>query len=399
MFYLGYRDERPVFAAPTSHVLVLGPPRSGKTTRLVVPNARAFPGEVVVTSTKADVIEPLVVSGRTVLLWDPEGDAVEAAGLRRVAWSLVDAAKRYEDAVLGVDAYVEAALGRASGAERHWHDRARALLAPLVRAAATLGGTIDDVVAWVEARDVSEALGELDLQGERRALSGLASVLASEERERSAIFSTAHAALAAYRLGEAPAPERFDPERFVGSGAALVLVAPSASQRILAPIVVALLEQLRRVYYARARRGEPGRLGLVLDELANVAPIPSLGSILSEGVSQGIWLLAAVQDLAQVRERWPALERGLLTLFGTVAVLGGVGDAGTLAVLSTLLGSEDVLEVAVHEGARGRSRTVRRTRQARLEPAALRSLPRGSALIVELAGSSGMVALRGDPPL
>lgn len=93
MFYLGHRGGRAVFAAPTSHLLVLGPPRSGKTTRLVIPNARAFPGEVVVTSTKADVLGPLLASGRRVLVWDPEG--VQASShAERVAWSLIDAADR-----------------------------------------------------------------------------------------------------------------------------------------------------------------------------------------------------------------------------------------------------------------------------------------------------------------
>jgi type IV secretion system protein VirD4 len=174
-----------------------------------------------------------------------------------------------------------------------------------------------------------------------------------------------------------------------------VLVAPSARQRILAPIVVSLLEELRRTYYARAREGAPARLGLILDELANVAPIPSLGSILSEGVSQGVWLLGAVQDLAQVRERWPSLERGLLTLFGTVLVLGGIGDTATLAALSALVGEEEVAEVARHEGPRGTSRTIRRARRRRIEPSELRRLQRGQGLVLELAGDAGIVELRG----
>lgn len=388
-----------MFAAPTNHLLVLGPPRSGKTTRLVVPNALSFPGEVVVTSTKPDVIEPLCASGREVLLWDPAGLGVALGDVRRVGWSLVDAAVRYEDAVLAVDGFVEAALGAATAAERHWHDRARALLAPLVHAAALLGGTIDDVVGWVESRDVGEALAELELQGAHRAWQGLAGVVASEARERSAIFSTVQSALACYRLGEAPSSKRLDIDGFVGSNAALVLVAPSADQRILAPVVVGIVEQLRRADYRRVSSGRPQRLGLILDELANVAPLPSLASVLSEGVSQGVWLLAAVQDLAQVRERWPVLERGLLTLFGTVLVLGGIGDPATLAVLSQLAGEEEVHDVTPHEGARGTSRTLRRTWQVRLRPDALRTLPCGRALVIEVAGGAGVVELEPLPPV
>lgn len=50
--YLGYGTKGPVLAGPEHHVLVLGPPRSGKTSRLVVPALHRHHGPAVVTSTK-----------------------------------------------------------------------------------------------------------------------------------------------------------------------------------------------------------------------------------------------------------------------------------------------------------------------------------------------------------
>src|SRR5579871_1273447 len=47
----------PRFAGAESTVLVVGPPRSGKTSRLVIPSVLDAPAAVVSTSTKPDVLE------------------------------------------------------------------------------------------------------------------------------------------------------------------------------------------------------------------------------------------------------------------------------------------------------------------------------------------------------
>jgi hypothetical protein len=49
--YLGMGQEGPVWAGPQRSTLVLGPPRSGKTSSLVIPNVLAAEGPVVSTST------------------------------------------------------------------------------------------------------------------------------------------------------------------------------------------------------------------------------------------------------------------------------------------------------------------------------------------------------------
>ena len=60
--YLGAGTEGPVWAPAEQSVLALGPPRSGKTSSLVVPNILAAPGPVVSTSTKPDVLTATVPS-------------------------------------------------------------------------------------------------------------------------------------------------------------------------------------------------------------------------------------------------------------------------------------------------------------------------------------------------
>jgi type IV secretory pathway TraG/TraD family ATPase VirD4 len=86
------------------------------------------------------------------------------------------------------------------------------------------------------------------------------------------------------------------------------------------------------------RHEEGARLLLALDELANVAPLPRLAGIVSEGGGQGVLTLACLQDLSQARSRWGTAADGFLSLFSTTVVLPGIADRPTLELLSQLAG-------------------------------------------------------------
>ena len=81
---------------------------------------------------------------------------------------------------------------------------------------------------------------------------------------------------------------------------------------------------------------------LALDEVANIAPIPDLPAMVSEGASQGLLVLACLQDLSQARSRWGTAADGFLSLFGTTVVLPGIADTTTLRDLSALAGERSV---------------------------------------------------------
>ena len=70
---------------------------------------------------------------------------------------------------------------------------------------------------------------------------------------------------------------------------------------------------------------------LALDEVANIAPIPDLPAMLSEGAGQGLLVLACLQDLSQARGRWGSAADGFLTLFGATVVFPGIADVATLS--------------------------------------------------------------------
>lgn len=353
--YLGAGRWGPLWAPAEQAVLVLGPPRSGKTSGLVVPTVLGAPGAVVSTSTKPDVLKITAGSrGRNgpCLLYDPSGTVETPAGVERVRWSPVTGCRSWDDALLVARALVgstRASGGRSDGGTGtdHWSERAQALLAPVLHAAALEGAELKTALSWIDRRQAGTALGILDREGAGIAGDLLAGICATDERELSGIWSTASGVLAAYRseaaLASTVAPD-FDPRAFCDSSATLYICATGRHQGLVAPLVVGLLTDIRAAAYSRAAEGIPGRspVVLALDEVANIAPVPDLPAMVSEGGSQGVVTLACLQDLSQARSRWGPAADGFLSLFGTTVVLPGIGDVKTLESLTTLAGEEEV---------------------------------------------------------
>ncbi len=407
--YVGHGQAGMAFAGPQQGVLVLGPPRSGKTTTVVVPNVLAAPGPVVTTSTKPDVLRATSAArqqlGRCWLL-DPSGTTTPPAGIEAVRWSPVAASAGWEEALLTARAMVGAARpGQTWGDAGHWTERSEALLAPLLHAAALCGADMRAVVRWVLRQDLGPARATLSGHGAELAADVLAGLAATDERELSGIWSSAAGVLAAYRseaaLAAGAAPN-VDPAGLVWGADTVYICAPARSQSLVAPIVVAFIEQVRAGAY-RAATGGTLRLPVVLalDELANIAPLPDLPSMVSEGGSQGVLTLACLQDLSQARSRWGQAAEGFLSLFGTKVVLPGIGDMPTLEQVSRLGGEVDIPQRAVSRGAwwgpgRG-APTVSWTprRQRRLPVDAVSQLPEGHAVV--LAGRQRPALVRLPP--
>ncbi|HEY2565755.1 MAG TPA: TraM recognition domain-containing protein, partial [Acidimicrobiales bacterium] len=80
-----------------------------------------------------------------------------------------------------------------------------------------------------------------------------------------------------------------------------------------------------------------------LDEVANIAPLPSLPALAAEGAGQGLVTLACLQDLSQARARWGPEAEGFFSLFSSKVVFPGIGDQRTLSLISTLAGEHPVL--------------------------------------------------------
>ena len=340
--YLGSMGA-PVFGGSEQCVLVLGPPRSGKTSGVVVPNVLAA-RSVVVASTKRDVLDATYRQRRELghcLLYDPSGATAAPPGVRVVGWSPLEAASSWPGAVVVAESMVGAARPDHHGESAHWNERAAALLACLLHAAQLGGVGMDEMVSWVNRREPEAPmalLGEADVELAVDVLTGL---VVTDHRELSGIWSTASSVLAAYRTAPALESTTKAPIDFAGlieGGDTLYVVASAEHQRHLAPLIAGLVRDLRARTYARR---PPGPVTLVLDELANIAPLHDLPELVSEGGSHGLLTLACLQDLSQARARWGQIADGFLSLFGYKIILGGLADPRTLQAISTLAGERD----------------------------------------------------------
>jgi type IV secretory pathway TraG/TraD family ATPase VirD4 len=396
-----------VSAHPEHAVLVLGPPRSGKTSAVVIPALLAAGGAAVCTSTKPDVMRASARARSSlgqVWLFDPtESHSELPAGARRLHWSPVAAAHSWDRALLMARAMTAAAApGAGTTNEGHWRERSGALLAPLLLAANLSGRPVGEVLRWV-------LRGELDvptqtLSDHEQAVPGdvLAGIARTDPRERSSIFSATAGALAAYNADatrRAAGRANFEPDKFVASSDTIYITAPAHDQALCAPLVVGLLEQIRHSVYAHARAERPSQrrapLLMCLDELANIAPIHDLPALISEAGGQGLHVLACLQDLSQARARWRDAADGLLSLFQTKLILDGIADTRTLEAISLALGEYD-RRVVSHSLGRSRSGTLfspgpptdsenvsySTVRQRVLSPGDVARLPEGQALLL-----------------
>jgi type IV secretion system protein VirD4 len=335
------------FAGPEASMMVLGPPRSGKTSSIVIPCVIDAPAAAVSTSTKPDVMAATLYR-RWLLgncyLFDPSGTTPVPDGAYPLRWSPITGCEHFERAVTTAHALATAGKPSASLTESsHWVERAEALVAPLLFAAAQKGKDMATVCRWVLSRDLREPQAVLADADHEMAQAILAGVAATDERERSGIFSTAAGLLAAYRSEAALESARepnFDPVRFARSTDTVYICAPAHAQDQMAPLVVALLDQIRTAVYARPRNAAP--VVFALDEVASIAPLPGLPALAAEGGGQGLVTLACLQDLSQARARWGDAAEGFFSLFNHKIVFPGIGDYRTLQLISALAGDMQV---------------------------------------------------------
>jgi type IV secretion system protein VirD4 len=402
--YAGAVPGGVALADPQHALLVLGPPRSGKTSAVAVPNVLCAPGATIATSTKTDVMLSTIASrselGRCWLM-DPSGSIRrDPPGVSRLRWSPVAAASTWDESLVVARAMTGAARpGGRQGEAAHWTERAEALLGPLLHAAWLSGEGIETVLGWTLRHDMTPAQATLHAHGVRVAADVLGGIADTDRRELSGIWSSLAGVLGAYRSDSVldnSVAINFDPEAFVRSGDTIYICAPGRHQDLISPIVVGFLEQIRSAAYA-TRAVDPGSphavppVTMVLDELANIAPLPDLPALVSEGGGQGVLTVGCLQDLSQARVRWGQAADGFLSLFGTKLVLPGIGDLSTLELVSKLGGEIDVPARSVSRGSAwspgygAATVTWSTNRQRRIPPEAVNQLPRGSGLL--LAGS------------
>ena len=137
-------------------------------------------------------------------------------------------------------------------------------------AAALDGADMRTLLTWVDRHQALPAQQALAGAPGRTELARnlLDGIVATDERELSGIWSTASGSLSGFRSEQAldtTTNPTFDADRFVRSSDTIYIAASAHHQALVAPMVVGLLEDIRRAAYARhatmARTVATGRPG------------------------------------------------------------------------------------------------------------------------------------------
>lgn len=353
--YLGSGENDFVSAPPERSVLVLGPPRSGKTSCIVIPSILSALGPVVSTSTKPEVMirtAPARSRAGELMLYDPTGTVDRPAHVAPLTWSPVSACAQWSEAMLMSKLMVSASTASSSSSnvsrtlDDHWHERAHSLIATLLHAASIDDEPMSTVLKWIDRHQPDPALSILKDAGSEYARGLLDGIDRTDEREQSGIWSTASGVLNAYRSDAAIATTTGEPfsARDWAEGSGTIYICASARHQSLAsPLVVGLLSEIRTACYEHAASDQSAPPMLfALDEAANIAPLADLPQQLSEGGGQGLLTLVCLQDMSQARARWGPEADGWFSLFGSKLILPGIMDVRTLEMISKLAGDREI---------------------------------------------------------
>jgi type IV secretion system protein VirD4 len=391
------RSGQALYGSVEDSYLYLGPPRSGKGVHLIIPQALDAPGPVLVTATRPDTLRHTLArraASGPVAVFDPQG---LAGPVPRLRWAPQGGCADPLTAIGRARALAAGAAlsaGTVTGGE-FWQAMTEAVLRCYLHAAALESLPMTEVLGWA-ARPGDPAPVRV-LRRHPDAASGWAEELAAQAgadpRQRDSVWAgvrRATDALADPRVLAACSPppaEAFDPAGFLAAGGSLYLLGSSGVQLSVAPLVTALVEDLVEAARRQAARSPAGRLDppllALLDEAANIAPIPSLPALLADGGGSGITTVAVLQSLAQARARWgiPAAD-AMWDAATTKVVLGGLAHADDLARIARLAGDRDEPTRSASRGPGGASTTMATRRAPVLPIEALRCLPAGQAIVL-----------------
>ncbi|WP_114906677.1 type IV secretory system conjugative DNA transfer family protein [Ornithinimicrobium murale] len=407
-YLLGRSRGRQVWASVEDSILLIGPPRSGKGLHVVINAILDAPGAVVTTSTRPDNLTATLKArqreGRPVAVFDPQHLAEGIpAGMR---WSPIRGCDDPLTAMIRATGLAAATGLSAGGVESggFWEGKTRTALQALLHAAALDGRPPSELFRWtLDPTAAAEAVAILTntTQAATGWADSLGAMIDSDPKTRDSIWqgvALALGALADPRVLDAVSPragEDFDPETFIRQRGTLYLLATGAGAGASAALVAAFVEDLIETARRIAARSPGARLDppllLALDEIGNLARLPSLPTLMAEGGGTGITALPVLQSLAQAREKWSDNAAGAIWDASIVKIiLGGASNSRDLQDLSTLIGERDEYTDSVtlgDHGTRSNQRSVRRV--PILPPDRIRTLPFGT----------GVTLLRSTPPI
>jgi type IV secretion system protein VirD4 len=349
-------DKVALAVSTEDSVVVIAAPRQGKSSQVVIPWLHRWPGPALCTSMRPDVLlatATLRAKHGPVAVMAPTGMTTWPS---TVQWSPTSGCRNLDKARQRAEVMVT--VGRSekqdSSNAGYFGANATNLLTLWLHAAAIADRSMRDVLTWA-LNDRDDTPVKL-LRDHEHAAPGTAQLLDGLYRTppetKSGLWTTVQTALAPLlsptsQVTFCPNPQHgsFDLEDFLVSGGTIYLLVAEKQATALAPLIAAFVDELIETAKRLADAMPGGRLdpplGLFLDEIANVVPLPSLPALMSFAGGSGIFITAILQSRAQAEARWGQEQAAMLWGAATVKLILGGLTGPELRDLSDLVGEYD----------------------------------------------------------
>lgn len=387
---LGTVGHRRLWLPIANSVLLLAAPRQGKTSQVIIPWLRAWPGAALVTSVRRDV----VLNTMTIRAARGPVAVMDLSGTRwphPLRWSPTTDCARFDKARERADVMVQVGKPEAGASDStnagFFGLTATNLLAAWLHAAALTERSMSDVLRWALTESDDEPIHLL--ANAPGAAPGVAEMLdniyRSPAETRSNMWTTVLTAVAPLLSDAArdvfcpPPGDGVDLEAFLHQSGTLCLIVDEKQAGDLAPLISAFVDELTIVARRLGDRTDTGRmdppLALILDEVANVAPLPNLPSLMSYAAGSGIFVVAVLQDIAQARRRWGRDGADMLWAAATTKIALGGLSGDELTEFSKLAGEyRETVHSWTHSEHHGHTMQSNLTDRKTLAPDQVRTL-------------------------
>ncbi|MHB8323712.1 MAG: type IV secretory system conjugative DNA transfer family protein [Candidatus Dormibacteria bacterium] len=376
-------------------------------------------GPMVVISTKPDQARwtgPFRERVGNVYVLDWRGQQAASLSYQRVKWNPLDGCEDAGVARRRVKGMMETALLGGAAGDPFWEKNAVAIVAAYAHSAELKGAGVEQVLDWLDKDELKEPARVIKAHGSRARMGArLATFDGKAEETREGVL---HMARLVFEACEDPAVldgctpdmlDAFDIDQFLDSSDTLYILDKGGETTISeqAPLTVALVNAIiqRAEAKADATTAGTGRLAgrlerpllVVIDEVANISPLPNLEHVLSEGRSRGIAVVVAAQAWGQLTKRWGA--EGASAIWDTCAyrlVGAGLQDQGDgfLTNVSKTLGEAERWRksVGAQSGGGGNNRSSKSESHTLMETprykmSGLATLPEGKAILMGREGA------------
>lgn len=401
------------FLPKEDSLVVEGPSRSSKSRLLMEAILAEFTGAVVGTSVRAEMAARTVLHrqalGGPVAVFAPggvstTGEAGRVLERAQLRWSLTRGCEDSQVARRRARALAANAGKGTGGSAAFWESHARQVLAPLLHAAALSGEGVEALARWTQsparARDAVAVLNASPA-AERGWADRLDGELSGDSRTVDNIWATVSSCVgeplmdAEVREMVSPTPGmELDIEDFIRRRGTLYVV--SDNNDSAAPFLAALIEDFYAVATDLANRSEGNRLcpGLLLclDEIANIAVLPSLPKMMSAGGGSNITVIISIQARAQLADRFGRDAAQAIWAAATARILlGGTMDGETQRDIVASIG-ERTVERRTGSTGLGQS-SWGEVRENVATAGQVRALAKGSALLFKGAAPAAVIDL------